>query len=175
MFNDPKTVQLRPDVNKYVLSDSSAVEGDRCSQGILFLFHRCTRYAASFFYSPQGLRLISLASKAGIEVVVFEKNNKKGCWNWKDDGEMVRERGRKIMKSRKCGVGAKFPPIWAFGASSGGNFIATLAAQMEEDPSSYSPFLFSAINVQISSPPKSLDWDIPTVFTLMNGDARTKE
>eukprot|EP00571_Detonula_confervacea_P001810 CAMPEP_0172314556 /NCGR_PEP_ID=MMETSP1058-20130122/22828_1 /TAXON_ID=83371 /ORGANISM="Detonula confervacea, Strain CCMP 353" /LENGTH=521 /DNA_ID=CAMNT_0013028451 /DNA_START=160 /DNA_END=1725 /DNA_ORIENTATION=- len=153
----------------------------KCPRGVLFLFHGCNRYAASFFYSPQGRKLVSLAYKAGVEIVAFEKKDEKGCWDWEEDGEPVLKVGRKFMNSRllgACGTNTNgdesYPPIWAFGASSGGTFVATLAAKMQEEPAKYAPFLFSAINVQIMSPPEDLDWNIPSIFTVMDGDEITK-
>lgn len=152
----------------------------RCPRAILFLFHGCNRYAASFFYSPQGRRLVSLASKLGIDVVAFEKEHEQACWGWDADGEVIRKIGRKFLHSRTdCGMDSNgkdiVPPIWAFGASSGGTFIAMLASKMKEDPDSYAPFLFSAINIQIMDPPEHLDWDIPTIFTIMDEDLHTKQ
>jgi len=154
----------------------------KCPRGILFLFHGCGRYAASFFYSPQGRRLVSLAYKSGVAIVAFEKNDERGCWDWEDDGEVVLKIGKKFVASRllgACGIDANgeyvHPPIWAFGASSGGSFVAMLAAQMQKEPEKHSPFLFSAINIQIMDPPEWLDWDIPTVFTVMNGDSETEQ
>lgn len=153
----------------------------KCPRGVLFLFHGCTRYAASFFYSPQGSRIVSQAYQAGVAIVVFEKTDEKGCWDWENDGVPVLKIGKKFMMSRvlgACGTDdegeVKYPPIWAFGASSGGSFIAMLAAKMEEEPEKHKPFLFSALNVQIMDPPEELDWNIPTIFTIMDGDPDTK-
>lgn len=52
-----------------------------CPKGVLFLFHGCGRYAASFFYSPQGRKIVQLAYSTGVEVVTFEKNVELGCWD----------------------------------------------------------------------------------------------
>ncbi|KAL7543800.1 hypothetical protein ACHAXR_013114 [Thalassiosira sp. AJA248-18] len=161
---------------------SVVVKTKKCPRGVLFLFHGCGRFAASFFYSPQGRRMVSMAYNEGITVVAFEKKNERGCWDWNEDGEEVLKVGRKFVLSRleaDCGHDANgdviYPPMWAFGASSGGSFVAMLASQMKEAPEKYAPFHFSAINVQIMSPSESLDWDIPTMFTVMDGDAQTKE
>lgn len=152
-----------------------------CPRGILFLFHGCGRYAASFFYSPQGRKMISMAIRSGVAVVTIKKNNEKACWDWENDGETVLKLGKKFLLSRvldACadsdGIVESYPPIWGFGASSGGGFISMLASRMAEDPSAYAPFLFTAINVQIMSPPDGVDWDIPTIFTVMLGDEITK-
>ena len=152
-----------------------------CPRGVLFLFHGCGRYAASFFYSPQGRKIVEAAYGAGLLVVTFKKTNELGCWDWSAEGETVLKMGRKFLTSKLkdlCGKDENgdpvYPPIWAFGASSGGHFIAALAARMRDDPESYRPFLFSALNVQIMSTPSSLVWDIPTVFTVMDGDPVTK-
>jgi len=153
-----------------------------CPKAVLFFFHGCSRYAASFFYSPQGRRMVSAAYTAGITVVAFEKNDEQGCWDWEEDGATVLKVGRKFLSSRLAGACGKnandqdiYPPIWAFGASSGGSFVSMLAAKMKEDPQKFAPFSFSAINVQIMSPPEELDWDTPTIFTVMDGDTQTKE
>jgi len=152
-----------------------------CPRGILFLFHGCGRYAASFFYSPQGRKMISMAIRSGVAVVTIKKNNEKACWDWENDGETVLKLGKKFLLSRvldACadsdGIVENYPPIWGFGASSGGAFVSMLASTMAKDPSAYAPFLFTAINVQIMSPPEGVDWDIPTIFTVMLGDEITK-
>ncbi|KAL7553959.1 hypothetical protein ACHAWF_017917 [Thalassiosira exigua] len=172
---------------------TSAKASMKCPKGILFLFHGCGRYAASFFYSPQGRKIVSQAFHAGMAVVTFEKTTERGCWVWEDDGEAVLKIGRKFLSSRllaSCGVGRaaatataddeeaegpSYPPIYGFGASSGGSFVATLASRMEESLETYAPFLFSAINVQIMNPPESLDWDTPTIFTVMSNDEITRD
>eukprot|EP00970_Alexandrium_tamarense_P007784 scaffold1486_cov186-Alexandrium_tamarense.AAC.6 len=152
-----------------------------CPRGVLYLFHGCHRYAASFFYSPQGRQIVSMANDAGLIIVVFTKESELGCWDWDKDWETIRQIGKKFIKGRIQGScfapdGSHFyPPMYAFGASSGGAFIVNLAAKMKEDKESFGPFLFSAINVQIMAPPENLEWDIPTVFTVMNGDERTKQ
>jgi len=90
--------------------------------------------------------------------------------------------GRKFMTSRlvgNCGIDSNgnniYPPIWAFGASSGGQFIAKLASEMERNTERYSPFLFAGLNIQIMAPNEKIDWNIPTIFTVMEGDPSTKE
>ena len=153
----------------------------RCARGMLVLFHGCGRYAASFFYSPQGRKIVNAAYDAGLSVLTFKKTNELRCWDWSSDGDAVLKIGRKFMVSQlkdSCGKDANgvsiYPPVWAFGASSGGYFIAALAAKMKEDPDAHRPFLFSAINIQIMAPPAGLIWDIPTLFTVMDGDPVTK-
>ncbi|KAL3822457.1 hypothetical protein ACHAXA_006885 [Cyclostephanos tholiformis] len=153
----------------------------RCPKGMLFLFHGCGRYAASFFYSPQGRIIVERAYDAGLTVVTFKKTNELGCWDMSDDGDPVLYIGRKFMISQlkdACGSDENgnpvYPPVFAFGASSGGHFISALAARMKEDPDSYRPFLFAAMNVQIMAPPIGLDWDVPTLFTVMEGDPITR-
>ena len=71
-------------------------------------------------------------------------------------GATVLNIGKKFVSSRMagaCGTDENgdviAPPIYAFGASSGGAIIAKLASKMEEEPEKYHPFIFSAINVQI--------------------------
>jgi len=64
-----------------------------------------------------------------------------------------------------------YPPLFAFGASSGGDMIAKLASVMKKDADMHKPFIFSALNVQIFAP--SSDWDVPTIFTVMKNDQRT--
>lgn len=151
-----------------------------CPRAMLFLFHGCGRYAASFFYSPQGRKIVSMAHDAGLTVVTFRKTEELGCWNWENDGEPVLKIGRKFMMSRlkdSCGKdsdgNSTYPPVWAFGVSSGGQFIQELAAKMREDPVPYQPFVFSALNVQIMAP-MDQELDLPMIFTVMDGDPRTK-
>ena len=152
-----------------------------CPRGILFLFHGCGRYAASFFYSPQGRNLVSLAIRSGVAVVTIKKEKELSCWDWDKDGMTVLKLGKKFLLSRvldACGnadgIVENYPPIWGFGVSSGGSFVSMLASNMAEDPKAYAPFLFSAINVQIIIPPDGVDWNIPTIFTVMDGDEITK-
>jgi len=167
------------------LDESSTGEVEaalHCPRGVLFLFHGCGRYAASFFYSPQGRKIVSMAYNAGLEIVAFTKKDEMGCWGWESDGVEVLTVGKKFMQ-RLAGVCGKdklgndiYPPVFAFGASSGGQFIAKLASQMNDDiVKHYAPFHFSAMNIQIMSPSDKLHWDIPTLFTVMDGDSRTKE
>ena len=197
-----KTVDVYPGIRREVMfvpleltMDISAIDGGisphsqvkaemHCPRGILFLFHGCSRYAASFFYSPQGRQIVVAAYKRGIAIVAFEKKDERGCWDWEEDGEAVLKVGKKFVTSHEgktfqCGTDKNgdsiYPPMWAFGASSGGSFIAMLANEMKEQPKKYAPFLFSALNVQIMSPSERLDWDIPTIFTVMDGDEMTKE
>ena len=59
--------------------------------------------------------------------------------------------------------------------SSGGIFVEELASQMSAMRDKYEPFLFEAVNIQIMGPLPGKMWDIPTVFTLMEGDVKTKE
>lgn len=151
----------------------------KCPRGILFMFHGCGRYAASFFYSPQGRRMVEMATQMGLGIVAFTKSEELGCWNWANDGDTVKKLAKKFLSSRlgKACAGPNgesvYPPLYAFGASSGGSFVGMLSSQMKQDPEEYAPFLFSAVNIQIMAPNESDHWDIPTVFTVMNGDAQT--
>ncbi|KAL3799569.1 hypothetical protein HJC23_008696 [Cyclotella cryptica] len=151
----------------------------KCPRGILFLFHGCTRYAASFYYSPQGRRIIGMANEAGLVTVAVTKNEETGCWDSLTDFATVKDIAKKWLKSRvqSC-VGSDgtqhYPPIFGFGASSGGAFVEELASQMSTMRESFHPFVFSAINIQIMGPTPGRTWDIPTVFTVMQGDERTK-
>jgi len=187
-----KTLQVFPGIRREIMwvplertlnidAKTNVQASMKCPRGILFLFHGCNRYAASFFYSPQGRKIVSLAYNAGVAIVAFEKKDEMACWHWEEDGEPVLRVGQKFVSSRLLGACGKddngdvnYPPIYAFGASSGGSFVAALATRMEEEPKKYSPFLFSAINIQIMSPPDSLDWNIPSIFTVMDGDEETK-
>lgn len=151
----------------------------KCPRGILFLFHGCTRYAASFYYSPQGRRMIGKANEAGLVTVAVTKNEETGCWDSLNDFDSVKNIAKKWLKSRvhSC-VGSDgtehYPPIFAFGASSGGSFVEELASQMSSMRETFHPFVFSAVNIQIMGPTPGRTWDIPTVFTVMQGDDRTK-
>jgi hypothetical protein len=152
----------------------------KCPRGVLFLFHGCGRYAASFFYSPQGRKMITMATEMGLGIVAFTKSEELGCWNWANDGDTVKKLAKKFLSSRlskACagpnGSDAVYPPLYAFGASSGGSFIGMLSSQMKLDPEEYAPFLFSAVNIQIMAPNEHDHWDIPTVFTTMSGDTQT--
>eukprot|EP00986_Skeletonema_menzelii_P002693 scaffold747_cov145-Skeletonema_menzelii.AAC.19 len=175
-----------------LLSPSLAVQGRgashsfeamiKCPRGILFMFHGCGRYAASFFYSPQGRKMVELATEMGLGIVAFTKSEELGCWNWANDGDTVKKLAKKFILSRlskACaganGSDAVYPPMYAFGASSGGSFVGMLSSQMKQDPEDYAPFLFSAANIQIMAPNEHDHWDIPTVFTTMSGDTQTSK
>jgi len=156
-----------------------------CPRAVLFIFHGCHRYAASFFYSPQGRQIVAMAHNAGLSVVTFRKTDELGCWDYEADADAILKIGRKFMTSKlkdtTCttetdGDGnVVYPPVWAFGASSGGQFIMELAARMKDDPSAHWPFVFSAMNVQIMAPTNQGEaLDIPTIFTVMEGDPMTK-
>eukprot|EP00956_Cyclotella_meneghiniana_P017328 scaffold28121_cov75-Cyclotella_meneghiniana.AAC.3 len=151
----------------------------KCPRGVLFLFHGCGRYAASFYYSPQGRRIISTANEAGLITVAVEKNEELACWDSQNDFDVVKSIATKFLKSRvKSCVNEQgeyyYPPIFGFGASSGGTFVGELASQMSTMRESFEPFVFDAVNIQIMAPTPGRRWDIPTVFTLMDGDERTK-
>jgi len=173
-----------------LLSPSFSVQGKggshsfeamiKCPRGVLFMFHGCGRYAASFFYSPQGRKMVTMATEMGLGIVAFTKSEELGCWNWANDGDTVKKLAKKFLPSRlskACagpnGSDAVYPPLYAFGASSGGSFVGMLSSQMKLDPEDYAPFLFSAVNVQIMAPNEHDHWDIPTVFTTMSGDTQT--
>ncbi|KAL7498929.1 hypothetical protein ACHAWT_010279 [Skeletonema menzelii] len=175
-----------------LLSPSLAVQGRgashsfeamiKCPRGILFMFHGCGRYAASFFYSPQGRKMVELATEMGLGIVAFTKSEELGCWNWANDGDTVKKLAKKFISTRlskACaganGSDAVYPPMYAFGASSGGSFVGMLSSQMKQDPEDYAPFLFSAANIQIMAPNEHDHWDIPTVFTTMSGDTQTSK
>jgi hypothetical protein len=156
-----------------------------CPRAVLFIFHGCNRYAASFFYSPQGRKIVALAHNAGLSVVTFKKTVELGCWDTDVDADAILKIGRKFMTSKlkdtTCTAETDsdgnivYPPVWAFGASSGGKFIMELAARMKDDPATYWPFVFSAMNVQIMAPiNQGMALDIPTIFTVMEGDPMTK-
>ena len=150
----------------------------KCPRGILFLFHGCGRHAASFYYSPQGRRIISMANEAGMITVAVEKDDEMGCWNSAKDFDVVHSIAKKFLKSRvKSCVNEDgthvYPPIFGFGASSGGTFVEELASQMSTMRDKFDPFVFDAINIQIMGPTPGRRWDVPTVFTLMAGDPRT--
>jgi len=174
-----------------LLSPSLAVQGKgashsfeamiKCPRGILFMFHGCGRYAASFFYSPQGRKMVEMATEMGLGIVAFTKS---GAWvlelgqRWRYGQEACKE----IISSRlgkACaganGSDAVYPPMYAFGASSGGSFVGMLSSQMKQDPEDYAPFLFSPANIQIMASNEHDHWDIPTVFPTMSGDTQTSK
>jgi hypothetical protein len=156
-----------------------------CPRAVLFIFHGCTRYAASFFYSPQGRQIVAMAHNAGLSVVTFKKTYELGCWDTEADAVAILKIGRKFMTSKLKDTACTaetdgdgnivYPPVWAFGASSGGKFIMELATRMKDDPAAYWPFVFSAMNVQIMAPMNQGEtFNIPTIFTVMEGDPMTK-
>ncbi len=173
----PMELRARVSVDERTSFDATL----RCPRGMMFLFHGCGRYAASFFYSPQGRKIVEYAHARGHTVVAFKKTNELGCWDASTDADPVLYVGRKFMIAKlkdACGTNEDgnpvYPPVYAFGASSGGYFISELASRMGEDPGKYQPFVFAAMNVQIMAPPIDLIWNVPTMFTVMDGDPLTK-
>ncbi|KAL7470631.1 hypothetical protein ACHAXS_010878 [Conticribra weissflogii] len=150
-----------------------------CPRGILFLFHGCNRYSASFYYSPQGRRLISSALERGFVTVAVKKKEELGCWSWKDDAETVLKLGKKFLETRyqdECRNNrgeTVYPPVFGFGASSGGQFVGQLASEMKKNGKAYFPFTFSAVNIQIMAPSAKWDFDIPAIYTVMKEDKPT--
>ena len=61
-------------------------------------------------------------------------------------------------------------PVFAFGASSGGHFVARLASRENR-------LRLQAINVQVAAPVSTRlpDWHVPTFFSVMSRDWTTKE
>jgi len=151
-----------------------------CPRGILFLFHGCNRYAASFYYSPQGRQLVSSALEHGFVTVAVKKKEELGCWSWNDDAETVLQLGKKFLQTRyqdECRNHhgqTVYPPIFGFGASSGGKFVGQLASEMKKNGDAYFPFQFSAVNIQIMAPSDQWDFDVPAIYTVMEGDKLTK-
>lgn len=143
-------------------------------RGALFLYHGCTRTAMSFFYSPQGRDMMRTALSAGLAVVAYEKAG--SCWSSSADLDVSLEAGREWIERYlvpHCGndIAGKVP-IYGFGASSGGSFVAEVAeATRQQRPGTKDGFAFAAINVQIMTPRVAVQ--TPTVFTVMSRDEFT--
>lgn len=107
-----------PDITLHIRG-KDVEAGRQCPRGILFLFHGCGRHAASFYYSPQGRRIISTANEAGMVTVAVEKDFEMGCWNSFKDFEVVHSIAKTFLLSRikscvsKDG-GRVYPPLFGF-------------------------------------------------------------
>lgn len=151
-------------------------------RGVLFLYHGCTRTAMSFFYSPQGRDVMRTALSAGLAVVAFEKEG--SCWSSSRDLGVSINIGREWIDTYlvdHCG-GDDFAqnhdkiPIFGFGASSGGSFVAEVAeatTKQQQKKEGTKGYQFAAINVQIMTPHVAIQ--TPTVFTVMSRDAFTMQ
>ena len=167
--------------------DDSPQPPSSCSseslKGVLFLYHGCTRTAMSFFYSPQGREMMQTALSAGLAVVAFEKEG--SCWSSTVDLDVSIDIGKEwIDKYLADHCGEDFAktnkmPIFGFGASSGGSFVAEVAdattrkQQQEEGGTAKEGFQLAAINVQIMTPHVAIQ--TPTVFTVMSRDEFTMQ
>ena len=125
--------------------------------------------------------MINIANEAGMIVVAVEKNDESSCWDSLRDLEAVHAISKKFLKSRvkSCvteeeGGMTVYPPIFGVGISSGATFVEELASQMTSMREKYEPFVFEGVNLQIMGPTPGRRWGIPTLFTVMKGDERTK-
>ena len=125
------------------------VKSDRggCSnalKGVLYLYHGCSRRAASFFYSPQGRDMMMMALNAGLAVVAFTKENDVGCWSPRRDMEAMLGTSKAFVEHHLipyCGGANRSTaggniPFFGFGASSGGSFVAQIATETASSLSS---------------------------------------
>ena len=150
-------------------------------KGVLFLYHGCTRTAMSFFYSPQGRGMMRTALSAGLAVVAFEKEG--SCWSTSVDLVVSINIGKEWMDRYlvdHCGedfasVNNSKIPIFGFGASSGGSFVAEVAeaTKKQKKEEGTKGFQFAAINVQIMTTHVAIQ--TPTAFTVMNRDEFTMQ
>ena len=120
------------------------------------------------------------ALSAGLAVVAFEKEG--SCWSSSNDLDVSIDIGTEWIDkylAERCGEDfAKINkmPIFGFGASSGGSFVAEVAGatakqQQEEEGTTKEGFQLAAINVQIMTPHVAIH--TPTVFKVMSRDEFT--
>jgi len=169
------------------------------------------------FYAPQGRDLVKMALASGLAVVATERDYKKigGCWSTQDDLETALQVGTTWMEmlvdptdlalgqhayeqfggSPGCGgVDGRGVPVFGFGASSGGWFVADLAdtaalrnyagdgekdgddgdGDGDSDDEDGASFQFAAVNVQIMAPHNAETLRTPTILTVMSRDDATK-
>ena len=165
----------------YQFPPNSKSSCDDHLKGVLFLYHGCTRTAMSFFYSPQGRDMMRTALLAGLAVVAFEKEG--SCWSSSVDLDVSINIGKEWMDKYlvdHCGedcasVNNSKMPIFGFGASSGGSFVAEVAEATKKQKKEVGNmgFQFAAINVQIMTPHVAIQ--TPTAFTVMNRDEFTMQ
>ena len=128
--------------------------------------------------------MMQTALSAGLAVVAFEKEG--SCWSSTVDLDVSIDVGTEwIDKYLADHCGEDFVqnrnemPIFGFGASSGGSFVAEVAdattrkQQQEEGGTAKEGFQLAAINVQIMTPHVAIQ--TPTVFTVMSRDEFTMQ
>ena len=126
-------------------------------QGLLVLLHGCTRFAASFFYSPEGREIVKQSQlDGGFAILAVSKEKELGCWNPEEEVEVVKQ----VIQQTKEKYGWQKLPLYGFGASSGGSMLGALSQAMG----------FCAINIQIS-PVKKNPRASGVIYTLMENDS----
>ena len=125
-------------------------------KGLLVLLHGCSRLAASFFYSPEGLIIVKKALKNGLSIAAITKDDERGCWNLKEERLPL----IKLINNIRKDLNLQKYPLYGFGASSGGAMMTELTT---------SPLPFCAVNIQIS-PVKPEIAAPAAIYTFMKDD-----
>ena len=132
------------------------IENCEKENGLLVLLHGCSRLAASFFYSPEGVIIVKKALQHGLSILSITKMDERGCWDLKNERSPLIDLIVKVRSELKLDA----YPLYGFGASSGGAMITELTT---------SPLPFCAVNIQIS--PLKAEISAPAaIYTFMKDD-----
>jgi hypothetical protein len=125
---------------------------------IMLMFHGCGRRSMSFYYSPEGRKIVQSLLNNQYGVAAFSKrDDENGCWDYDKDmsekGELYNMKKSIIAFKKRL----KEIPHWntrishvepiyhGFGVSNGGHFLVKLASK-------YVNLAIKAINVQVAAP-----------------------
>lgn len=153
--------------------------------GLLFVAHGCHHANTDWFPAdntvcpdciglPEERAIIEIAMQLNLAVLAISSTDRMtGCWSAAADNEMV-IRAIQAWKKKYHDKEAQKLPIYAFGASSGGSFVAQLGLAMKESTGSDDIQLHAAL-IQIAvgrpnEPSRNADC---TVYISMNRDTRT--
>lgn len=132
--------------------------------GVALLFHGCTHSARSFLLYPEQRRVMRAAAQQGFTVVAFTSSDREsGCWDAEADHPRIKAALEQLLAQRP---GWRDLPFAAFGTSSGGFFLPSLA---EDDM----PIQLGALVYSISGPVGFHVPRVPSLFVHMPLDART--
>jgi hypothetical protein len=175
-------------------ADASGDGGDG-DGAMVFVAHGCGHSATDWFARdddlcrdciglPEEMAIVDIAARRmNMAVLAISSADREGskCWSPARDGPRVAKvLAHKVRERRRSGrprEPGKPPPIFAFGASSGGFFVASaLPAAVKQLDAPDDPCELAGIVSQIAPPvndENGLIDDIPAVFITMDRDLRT--
>jgi hypothetical protein len=140
-------------------------------RGMLFLAHGCGHQMQDWWFKtpsvcsdcfglPEEVAIVELAMKHNLVAVAMSSVGP--CWSVEDGARVARI----MIKLEKDYTG----PMFAFGASSGGNFVASILPKAIKDAGGNLSGFISQIMAT-----EPADADIPAVYITMNRDKRTDQ